>query len=84
MKIIRCKCNGKPIKDYRCPAATLDGKYCRATFKCRYQEIVEYVCTANGDEEDTCWLDLGKPENCWIDNRPQKKEDCEYWEEKNV
>lgn len=40
-------------------------------------------CTANGvsDAEDYCWLDRNRPDLCWIENRPNKKEDCEYWEE---
>ena len=39
-------------------------------------------CTGNGDYQDNCWLDTGRPDLCWIDNQPQCKEDCEYWEEK--
>jgi len=43
-------------------------------------ELQKY-CTANGDYEESCWLDIGRPDLCWIDNQPQIKEDCEYWEE---
>jgi len=43
-----------------------------------------YFCVANGDLlEDFCWLDRDRPDLCWVDNQPGKKEDCEYWEEHN-
>lgn len=40
-----------------------------------------YACVANGegDYNEKCWLET-IPENCWIDNKPKQKEDCEYWE----
>jgi hypothetical protein len=38
-------------------------------------------CTANGDSEVFCWLYKGRPDLCWIDNQPRRKEDCIYWEE---
>lgn len=40
-----------------------------------------YACTANGkgDYDNKCWLD-SEMENCWIKNKPARKEDCEYWE----
>ena len=52
-----------------------------------YDEIdtsktLKKYCTANRDRENTCWLDIGRPDFCWIDNQPQRKEDCGYWEEK--
>jgi len=40
-----------------------------------------YFCVANGDLEDFCWLDRDRPDLCWIKNQPERKEDCEYWEE---
>ena len=49
------------------------------------KEKPKKYCTANRDREN-CWLDIGRPDLCWIlcwiDNPPQRKEDCEYWEEK--
>ena len=41
-------------------------------------------CTANRDYQDICWLDIGRPDLCWINDQPQCKEDCEYWEEKEA
>ncbi len=42
--------------------------------------IPYYACTANGDIEKECQLDKGRPDLCWIDNQPKRKEDCIYWE----
>ena len=39
-------------------------------------------CTANRDNENPfCWLEYRHPELCWIENKPDRKEDCDYWEE---
>lgn len=45
-------------------------------------ETTCYACTVNGkgDYDDKCWLE-SQPENCWIDDKPKRKEDCEYWEQ---
>ena len=58
-----------------------------ALSKLRYLELhdkdfePQKYCTVNGGYEEDCWLDIGRPDLCWIDNRPDtdKKEDCEYW-----
>ena len=39
-----------------------------------------YACTANGGIERECCLDNGRKDLCWIDNQPNRKEDCKYWE----
>jgi len=43
-------------------------------------EFTSYACTANGkgDYDSECCLD-SNPEDCWIKNKPEKKEHCEYW-----
>ena len=47
-------------------------------------DISKKYCTANRDYQDICWLDIGRPDLCWINDQPQCKEDCEYWEEKEA
>ena len=44
-----------------------------------------FFCVANGDGdfENDCCLDNNRPDQCYLPNRPERKEDCEYWEEHN-